>query len=116
MIGLANLFDEIPESIPHEVFQTLLDAPRVRIERILSRGHASPEGFWYDQDESEWVVLLKGAARLRFEGEEPIELRPGSFVAIPAHRRHRVEWTDPDGPTIWLAIHHRPETGAAPGA
>lgn len=116
MAGLANLFDEIPETLPDEVFQTLLNAQGVRVERIISRGHASPEGFWYDQDESEWVVLLKGAARLRFEGEEPIELRPGSFVDIPAHRRHRVEWTDPDEPTIWLAIHHRSEPDAAPGA
>ncbi len=116
MAGLANLFDEIPETLPDEVFQTLLNAPGVRVERIISQGHASPEGFWYDQDESEWVVLLKGAARLRFEGEEPIELRPGSIVDIPAHRRHRVEWTDPDEPTVWLAIHHRPGPNPAPGA
>lgn len=113
MAELANLFDEIPEALPDEVFQTLLNAPGVRVERIISRGHASPEGFWYDQDESEWVVLLKGAAWLRFEGEDPIELRPGAFVAIPAHRRHRVEWTDPDETTVWLAIHHRPEPDAA---
>jgi cupin 2 domain-containing protein len=51
-------------------------------------------------------VLLKGAARPRFDGEEPIDLRPGSFVNIPAHQRHRVEWTDPSELTIWLAIHY----------
>ena len=89
----------------------LLSEPGIRIERIVSLGHASPEGFWYDQEEGEWVLLLKGAARLRFEGGEPIELQPGSFVNIPAHRRHRVEWTDPGGPTVWLAVHCGEETG-----
>jgi cupin 2 domain-containing protein len=99
---LTNLFADIPE----ELIQALLCTPGLRIERIVSLGHASPEGFWYDQEASEWVLLLKGAARLRFEGEEPIELRPGAFVNIPPHRRHRVEWTDPHEPTIWLAIHY----------
>ena len=75
--------------------QTLLGTPGLRIERIVSLVHASPEGFWYDQEASEWVLLLKGAARLRFEGEEPIELGPGSFLNIPARKRRRVEWTYP---------------------
>jgi cupin 2 domain-containing protein len=106
MDGLTNLFAEIPVHLPEELIQTILNRPGLRIERIVSLGHASPEDFWYDQEASEWVMLLKGAARLRFEGEEPIELRPGSSLNIPAHRRHRVEWTDPTGPTIWLAIHY----------
>ena len=83
-------------------------AKDLRIERIVSRGHASPDGFWYDQESSEWVLLVAGAARLRFEGEEPLHLKPGDYVHIPAHRRHRVEWTDPDAATIWLAIHCKP--------
>jgi cupin 2 domain-containing protein len=112
MAGLTNLFTAIPEALPEELIQTLLSAPSVRIERIVSRGHASPEGFWYDQEEHEWVLLLTGAARLGFEGEEPIDLRPGAFVNIPAHRRHRIEWTEPSEPTIWLAIHY--ESGPAP--
>ena len=92
--------------MPEELFATLLEAANVRIERIVSHGHASPEGFWYDQDHREWVVVLKGAARLRFEGdEEPIEMEPGDFVNIPTHQKHRVEWTTPDEPTIWLAVH-----------
>jgi cupin 2 domain-containing protein len=107
MAGPTNLFAEIPDDLPDELFQTLLRAPGLRIERIVSMGHVSPGGFWYDQDTDEWVLLLKGAARLAFEGEEPIDLLPGAFVNIPSHRRHRVEWTDPAGPTIWLAIHHR---------
>jgi cupin 2 domain-containing protein len=100
----TNLLADIPDDLPEELVQTLLGTPGVRIERIVSLGHASPEGFWYDQEEHEWVLLLAGAARLRFEGQEPIDLRPGSFVNIPAHGRHRVEWTDPTRPTIWLAV------------
>lgn len=101
----ANLFTDLPPHLPDELFTTLLEATDVRIERIVSRGHASPEGFWYDQDRHEWVVVLKGAARLRFE-DEVIEMKPGDFMNIPAHRKHRVEWTPPDEPTIWLAVHY----------
>ena len=106
MVGLTNLFADIPENLSEELVQTLVSTPGVHIERIVSLGHSSPEGFWYDQEAAEWVVLLKGAARLRFEGEEAIDLRPGAFVNIPAHKRHRVEWTEPREPTIWLAIHY----------
>lgn len=101
----ANLFSDLGERLPDEVCETLLDAPDVRVERIVSHGHASPDGFWYDQPQHEWVVLLKGAARLRCE-EESIELRPGDFVNISAHQRHRVEWTSSNEPTVWLAVHY----------
>ena len=78
----------------------------MRIERIVSQGHASPEGFWYDQDQHEWVLVLKGAARLRLQDEEqPVKMMPGDFINIPAHKKHRVEWTTSDEPTIWLAVH-----------
>jgi cupin 2 domain-containing protein len=106
MDGLTNVFADIPDDLPEELIEAILSTPDLRIERIVSLGHTSPEGFWYDQDSHEWVLLLKGAAHLRFEGEEPIELRPGMFVNIPAHKRHRVEWTEPHEPTIWLAIHY----------
>jgi cupin 2 domain-containing protein len=99
-----NLFQNVPADLPQELFQTLLTAPNLRVERIVSHGHASPPGFWYDQDQSEWVVLLRGAAKLQFEGEEPVELMPGDFMDIPAHKKHRIAWTTPDEPTIWLAI------------
>ena len=99
----ANLFDQVPSNLPEVLFNTLLDTGNVRIERIVSQGHASPEGFWYDQDEHEWVVVLRGAARLSVEGEVK-ELKQGDFLNIPAHQKHRVEWTTPDGPTIWLAV------------
>ncbi|MDB5355836.1 MAG: hypothetical protein JWN24_2289 [Phycisphaerales bacterium] len=102
-----NLFANLPSNPPNELFQTLMKATTFRIERIVSHGHASPEGFWYDQDEHEWVLLLSGAARIRFEDEErAIEMIAGSYVNIPAHRRHRVQWTDPNQPTVWLAIHY----------
>jgi cupin 2 domain-containing protein len=101
-----DLFADVPAHVPDELFTTLLDADDVWIERIVSHGHASPEGFWYDQDRHEWVMVLKGAARLRFEDGE-VEMRPGDCVNIPAHTRHRVGWTTPDGPTVWLAVFYR---------
>ena len=106
MITAPNLLAHLPAALPQEFVELLLAAPDLRIERIISRGHASPAGFWYDQDSNEWVLLVSGAARLRFEGEEPVEMAPGSYVNIPAHRRHRVEWTHPEQLTIWLAIHY----------
>jgi cupin 2 domain-containing protein len=102
-----NLFRPHPDASCREIAETLLAEPRVRIERILSLGQASPPGFWYDEGEAEWVALLKGAARLRFEDEpEPRTLLPGDFLAIAPHRRHRIEWTDPGEPTIWLAVYY----------
>ena len=101
----ANLFANVPTHLPDELFTTLLDAAAVRVERIVSQGHASPEGSWCDQDRHEWVMVLKGAARLRFE-DGAVEMKPGDFVNIPAHKKHRVEWTTPDEPTVWLAVHY----------
>lgn len=94
---------------PDEHFDQLLAAGSLWVERIVSTGQASPPGFWYDQDENEWVMLLTGAAELHFEDEPaPRRLQLGDWINIPAHCRHRVAWTDPDRPTVWLAIHYRP--------
>jgi cupin 2 domain-containing protein len=102
-----NLFADLPAHLPEELFEVLARAPGVVLERIVSLGHATPAGQWYDQDTNEWIVLLRGAAGLRFEDEpEPRVLNPGDWLDIPAHRRHRVEWTAPDEPTIWLALHY----------
>jgi len=102
-----NLLGDLPDARADEVTETILAAPGVRIERIVSRGQASPEGFCYDQPEAEWVLLLTGAARLRFADEPDARLLgPGDCVHIAAHRRHRVDWTDPDRPTVWLAVFH----------
>jgi cupin 2 domain-containing protein len=103
---MRNLFAEIPHDLPDELVQTLAEGKRMRIERIVSHGHASPEGFWYDQPQHEWVIVLRGSARLRFEDGQVQEMAPGDFVNIQAGRRHRVEWTASDEPTIWLAVHY----------
>jgi len=103
-----NLFARLPRTTTDEVITALLTTPNVRIERIVSTGQASPPGFWYDQNESEWVVLLTGGAGLRFDGEAEVrKLKPGDYLHIPAHARHRVEWTHASEPTVWLAIHVR---------
>ncbi|MBN1517616.1 cupin domain-containing protein [Candidatus Sumerlaeota bacterium] len=103
----GNLYQDLPPRQPEEDFQTLRQSRRLRIERIVSQGHASPEGFWYDQEQEEFVALLHGAARLCFEQQnEPVELKSGDWLIIPAHVRHRVEWTDPNEPTVWLAAHY----------
>ena len=108
-MNLTNLFTDLPTGLPAELTNTLLDTADVRIERIVSHGHASPEGFWYDQDQHEWVVMLKGAGKVRFE-DGIVEMEPGDFLNIPAHKRHRVEWTTPGEPTIWLAVHYEDQS------
>lgn len=102
----TNQFTDLPANLPDELLTTLLEVANIRIERIVSNGQASPDGFWYDQNEHEWVIVLKGAARLQFE-DSLVEMKPGDFVNIPAHKRHRVEWTTPDEPTIWLAVFYK---------
>ena len=106
----GNLFAGLPvEARADELVVDLLSRPALRIERIVSTGQASPEGFWYDQEWEEWVVLLSGAAELRFADESaPRRLSAGDWLHIAAHRRHRVEWTDPAQPSVWLAIHFQP--------
>jgi cupin 2 domain-containing protein len=103
-MNLQNLFSHLPRASRDEIIEQLVVSRDVRIERIVSHGHASPDGFWYDQSQHEFVVLLRGAARLRFADDEALELKPGDYLTIPAHRRHRVEWTTPDEPSVWLAV------------
>ena len=106
-MNAGNIFADIPVQLPDELFEDLLKTAGVRIERIVSHSHRSPEGFWYDQDQSEWVIVLKGRARLQFDGQaDTIELGAGDYINIPSHTRHRVEWTDPAADTIWLAVHY----------
>jgi cupin 2 domain-containing protein len=104
----VNLLFPLPDARAAEAVETLLTRPGLRIERIVSIGQASPPGLWYDQDEGEWILLLSGRARLRFaEESESRLLVPGDALDIAAHRRHRVEWTDPGQPTVWLAVFYR---------
>ncbi|MGH7802326.1 MAG: cupin domain-containing protein [Thermodesulfobacteriota bacterium] len=103
----GNIFSNIPKHIPQEMFEEIITEENIKIERIISKGHATPDDKWYDQDKNEWVILLKGSAGLLFEGEDnPITLHPGDYILIPAHIKHRVEWIDETEETIWLAIHY----------
>ncbi len=106
-MNVENLFANIPESFPDEIFETLLENDKFKLERILSSGQSTPPGKWYDQESDEWVVLLKGKAGLRFETEEKIiEMTEGDHIFIPAHKKHRVEWTDDKQATVWLALRY----------
>lgn len=103
-----NLFSPLPEAIPQEIFETLVHTEQWRLERIVSAGQTTPPGKWYDQETHEWVIVLSGSAKLRFADEpDLVVLQPGDYLLIPAHRRHRVEWTDPEHVTVWLALHYR---------
>ena len=105
----GNLFAGLPRTpTAEEAFAELLRHPGVRVERIVSTGQCSPPDFWYDQPEGEWVLVLRGEARLRFADEaEARRLGPGDFIDIASHRRHRVDWTTPKEATVWLAVFYR---------
>ncbi|MEW6388737.1 MAG: cupin domain-containing protein [Thermodesulfobacteriota bacterium] len=103
-----NILAEIPELLAEELIEKLLDAEHFFLERIVSAGQATAAGEWYDQGTNEWVILLSGSAGLLFEGEEePVALKPGDYVLIPAGCRHRVAWTDSQEKTVWLALHYK---------
>lgn len=103
----TNIFTDLAASRDAEQFIDLLAARGLRLERIVSLGQVTPPDEWLEQSQAEWVILLRGAAKLLFEGESGAhELEPGDYVNIPAHCRHRVDWTSPDEPTIWLALHY----------
>ncbi|MFP4481461.1 MAG: cupin domain-containing protein [Thermovirgaceae bacterium] len=100
----GNLYD-IPEDLsPGEFFETLVEAPGIRVERIISRGDATPLGEWYDQKEDEWVALLSGEALLEYASGETLPLASGDWIFIEAHTRHRVAWTSSNPPCLWLAL------------
>ena len=106
MIG--NLLTDLPVNPPEELVDVLAETATVRIERIVSHGHSSPEGFWYDQDQPEWCLVLQGAARLVLQGRDtPLSLKRGDWVNIAAHQKHRVEWTSDTEPTVWLCVYYQ---------
>lgn len=105
----GNLFEVIPAHLADEQFDTLLETAVCCLERIISMGHATPVGEWYDQAWAEWVILLQGEATLRFmEPDWERTLKPGDYLTIPAHCRHRVEATSQNPPAVWLALHIKP--------
>ena len=106
MSVLKNIFDNLPIELKEEFFEEILSTKDFKLERIISEGHASPTNFWFDQDKNEFVLLLKGKAKLSFEDGSKLELIPGDYLIIKAHQKHRVDWTDPNQKTFWLAIHY----------
>ena len=102
----VNIYKQIPDILGEEVFEVLVQSKAVKIERIISKGHASPGTEWYDQEQNEWVLVLKGNASISFENETVIDLKEGDYINIPAHRKHRVISTSAITETIWLAIHY----------
>jgi len=105
---MKNVFSALPSNLTEEVFDELLRAENIRIERIVSQGHTSPETGWYDQEDNEWVLVLEGAGTILFaEDEQQVTLRKGDYLHIPAHARHKVIWTDPEELTVWLAVHYK---------
>ena len=107
-----NLFNDIPDTLQKELMQTVAESGRVRIERIVSDGHSTPPGQWYDQGWDEWVLLVSGGATLLFDDSAaPLILKPGDHIMIPAGHRHRVEQTDPRQKTVWLAVHFSKDNG-----
>ncbi len=101
----GNVFDNIPITIPNEIFEKIIENNSFTLERIISEKHKSPPGFWYNQDKSEFVLLLQGSAQLLYDNEQSFDLKPGDYLVIPTHQKHRVEKTDENVKTIWLAIH-----------
>ena len=103
--SISNLLASIPASGDREFTSSLVSGRHVRLKRIISFGQASPDGFWYDQTEAEWVAVLAGRARLAIDGRsDEVALGPGDAIFLPAHCRHRILWTDPNQPTVWLAL------------
>jgi len=109
-VNVKNIFSDLPRNIAEEVFEELVATESCRIERIISQGQRSSPDFWYDQEMNEWVLVLAGRARVQFQEDNAmLDLNEGDYLLIPAHCKHRVEWTDPNQDTIWLAVFFAPE-------
>jgi cupin 2 domain-containing protein len=102
----TNIFADIPKQLHEELFENIISKDSLKIERIISKGHISPNSGWYDQENDEWVIVLQGEAVLSFENKEEVRLKAGDYISIPAHTKHKVSWTLPEKETIWLAIHY----------
>ena len=103
---VKNIYKNIPAYLPEELFDIIHENKNIKIERIVSKGHSSAQDFWYDQDMNEFVILLQGRAEIQLkENRDVVRLSPGDYIIIPAHVKHRVQWTSRDEETIWLAVH-----------
>ncbi len=103
---LHNIFDAVPTILDEEIIDDIIKTDALKIERIISKGHVSPTSGWYDQPDNEWVIVIKGKARILIKGEKEVTLIPGSYLHLPAHTKHKVTWTTPNSETVWLAIHY----------
>ncbi len=104
---MGNLYAGIPTCLPDEIVTILAKSKDVRIERIVSKGHKSPNEFWYDQETTEFVLLIQGGAKLKFEEKEEVTVMgAGDYLTIPPHTRHKILWTVPGAETIWLTVHY----------
>lgn len=101
---MKNIFQNIPDNLSDEVSETIAESDNIKIERIISDGHTSPPDFWYDQEQNEFVILLKGSAVLEFDDGSIVEMKEGDYQVIPSHQKHRVSYTDTNVKTIWLAV------------
>jgi len=101
-----NLFENIPKELSEEIFEDIISSKNLQIQRIISKGHTSPKSGWYNQEENEWVIVLKGEAIISFINRDDVRLKEGDYLNIPAHTKHKVSWTTPDEETIWLAVHY----------
>ena len=102
----SNIFSNIPNKVPEEIFEILASGSNVKIERIISDGHKSDKDFWYNQEQNEFVIVLQGYAEIEFENDETIPLTKGNYLNIPAHKKHRVNYTSLNEKTIWLAVYY----------
>jgi len=101
---LANIFSDIPAEIPNEIFEDIITTEKLRVERIVSKGHVTPDTQWYDQIENEWVIVLSGYGVIEYINGDKVTLRQGDYLHIKAHEKHRVIETSTDENTVWLAI------------
>lgn len=104
---IDNLFKSLPEEMEDELFTEIINGKNIKIQSIVSKGHISPESGWYDQDDNEWLVVLRGEAKLSFENSNNVHLVAGSHLNIPAHTKHKVIWTAPNIETVWLVVHYK---------
>ena len=104
---MENIFSSMPENTRKEVFEELVQHGNVRIERIFSKGHTSPDDGWYDQSENEWVIVLQGSGSILFENGSNVNLKKGDYLNIPSHSKHKITWTDPNNITVWLAVFYK---------
>ena len=101
-----NIFKQIPKDLTEEIFEDIINTENLKIERIVSYGHTSPKSGWYESQENEWVIVLKGEAIVSFKNADDVRLNAGDYINIPAFKKHKVSWTLPNAETIWLAIHY----------